>query len=362
MKKFFNLSIASLVFGAAMLIGCRHSSDVPVVVGGGAPPVIDEPTQSPPIVITPPTNPPVNLPVASGNIGDLTPEAALSGEDQVIIASVVNGSKELDNRRNRVLLAGCNYPGTDAQLTYCVFDVKVRHLLGFANKFKIDTADMRLVLDREYTKANLVRHIDWIFDDVKPGDFRAICLSSHGAQDTMPDSTTAGIVVTADMVYSGEWSAATEIQIDYWKAKCKSVPNGCTVVMIFDLCFAGGDIRAAFGNPNHGIKKFRSIDGPPVVQARVAAATKRTLMRDVNVYNVIWFPTCLDSELSSEGSRTGGAGSWAIWSSIDKNTKDAIATVLCRDGNEFLRSNQDTQHLISLGRNNKQPLFKAVAP
>lgn len=363
MKKSINLGLPLFLLSVAFVIGCGHKPPTTVVIDNS--PVITEPpvvVTEPPIAVEPPAVivPVDTPPVVTGNIGDLTPEAPLNTADAAIVNSVITGSKELDNRRNRVLLAGCNYPGSDAQLTFCVFDVKVRHLLGFAKKFKIDPADMRLVLDRDYTKANLVRHIDWIFDDIKAGDLRVICLSSHGAQDTMPDGTTAGVVVTADMVYNGEWSAATEIQIDYWKAKCKSVPNGSTVVMIFDLCYSGGDIKAAFGNPGHNLKKFRSIDGPPAVQARVAASTKRALLRDVNAYNVVWLPTCLDSELSSEGSRTGGAGSWAIWSSIDKNTVDGLATVICRDGNAFLRADQDSQHLIVLGRNNKQPLFKAA--
>src|SRR6185436_17468508 len=96
----------------------------------------------------------------------------------------------------------------------------------------------------------------------------------------------------------------------YWKEKCKSVKAGCNVLIFLDLCYAGADIRAALSGSST-VKKVRAFEGPQYVQDRVAKATKRTLMRDVNVYNVQFFPCCLDSELSQEGPRTGGAGSWS---------------------------------------------------
>lgn len=353
------VSILALVsIGVLSFFACCHNSTPPIIIDQQQPSpiVIGEPPPTNTDPVQPPPGP-VNPPVSGDAIGALNPEAQLSAADSAIISQVLNGPKSLDNQRNRILLAGCNYPGTQSSLTYCVFDVQVRHLLGLVKKFKIDPADIRLVLDREYTKANLVKHIDWIFDGVQPGDKRAIFMSSHGAQDTLSDGSTAGVVCTWDMISQGAWNADTEIQLPYWQAKCRSVPPGSNVLLLFDLCYSGSDIRALFANPGH--KTARSVTGPPVVQARVEKATVRALMRDANQYSIQWFPMCLDSELSSEGSRTGGAGSWSWWSSIDKNGVDALSTLICRDANAYLRSNQDTQHITVLGRNNKQPIFVA---
>lgn len=353
--KLWKPSALTLAIVMSLVIGCGNHTPPPIV--------IDDPVATQPVPIDPPFQPsepsqPPLTPV-SENIGDITPEQRLSAEDTAIITGILNGSKQLDGRRHRVLLAGCNYPGLNAELNYCVFDTATRDALGWVKKFKVDPADVRIVRDTEYTKANMIKHIDWVFDDVRPGDVRVICLSSHGSQDTLSDGSVCGIVVLYDMISTGSWNDSTEIKIDYWIAKCKSVPNGSNVVIIGDLCYAGGDIRAVLsGNPHQ--KKVRAIDGPPEVQARVAAAPKRALMRDANQYSIQWIPCCLDSELSSEGPRTGGSGHWAIWSSIDKNGINAAATLIVRDGNALLRSNQDTQHLSVIGRNNKQPLTKAA--
>lgn len=365
MKKlsFLSLSVCAILCLGQFACG-RPKPPPPTPINGGSEPPISQP-QFPDNPQQPPQQPPSQPPaiIISDNIGDLTPEGALAESDAKIISAVVNGSKELDNRRNRILLAADNYPGTQAELTYCVFDVRTRHLLGLAKKIGAKTEDMRLALNAEYTKANLTKHVDWVFADLQPGDQRAIFLSSHGGQDTGPDGSVQGLVIVHDMIATGVWSEDTEITLDYWKAKCKSVPPGCNVVLFFDCCYAGSDIRAALvGNPHASVKKSRSVDGPPVVQARITLATKRALMRDANQYFIQWFPACLESELSSEGSRTGGSGSWAFWSSVDKNGIDAPCTVICRDANGFLRQNQDSQHLSILGKNNKQPLFKAIAP
>src|SRR6185436_5460323 len=126
----------------------------------------------------------------------IDPGVPLGNADIQIIQAVLGGSKELDNRRNRILLAGCDYPGSVSSLDYCVFDTRTRHLLGLVKKFKIDPANIRLLRNEEYTKANLVKHIDWVFDDVQPGDLRGIFLSSHGSVDTGADGSVEGLIVT----------------------------------------------------------------------------------------------------------------------------------------------------------------------
>ncbi len=308
-----------------------------------------------PPVTTPPTTTPPSA-IVQSNIGDYDPAVPLNAADQAIVDSVINGSKDLDNRRNRVFVAGDNFPGTPAQLTYCVFDTTVRDLLGVVKKYGANPADIRAPRDADCTAANLKKHIDWIFADIQPNDFRVGCLSCHGSADTDSNGNITGIVCTYDMIKTGIWDETTEITLAYWKEKCKSVPKGCNVVLIFDLCHAGGDIRALLSNQ----RTPRSTDGPAPVQARLAKATTRLTLRDVNQYNVQFIPMCLDSELSEEGPGTGGLGTWALWSAVDKNGSAAPCTTLIRDTNGNLRTRGATQHVVVVGANAKAPMGQAV--
>ncbi len=328
-------------------------------------PVFDPPVQQPStevpsfpqiIVVNPPTTgvePPTESVV---KIGSIIPSDPLHASDLAIINGLIANPKDTPNQRHRILLAGDNYPGTNSALDYCIFDTSCRHALGLVKSFKIDPSSFRVLRNSEYSKANLVKFTDWVFDDVQPGDIRAIFLSSHGTKDIGPSGAVEGLIVTHDMIATGVWSPETEIRIDYWKMKCRSVSQGCNVTLVFDMCHAGADIRALLGS----IKKSRSIEGPQVVQERVDTAKTRTVMRDVNVYNIQFIPMCLDSELSEEGPNTGGAGSWGLWNAIDDLGIDAPTTTLVRSTNGYLKSNVFSQHVTVLGRNSKMPLFKAA--
>ncbi len=328
-------------------------------------PVFDPPTTQPPVDFPPvtvpaephsPGEPPTSTIADAVKIGEIDPANPLSLADRAIIDSIVHGSKATDDRRGRFLFAGDNYPGTASSLDYCVFDTSVRHLLGFVKKFGFNPADMRTLQNEEYSRANIIKYVDWVFADIKPGDPRVICLSSHGTKGIGPDGAAQGMVVTHDMISTGQWNATTQIFLEYWKEKCKSVPAGCNVTLVFDLCYAGADIRALVGS----LKKNRSVDGPEATQLAVDMAKVRTQMRDVNVYNVQFIPMCLDSELSEEGPSTGGGGSWGLWTAIDTNGIDAACTIQIRSANAVMKQRGFSQHVSILGRNAKAPLTKAV--
>src|SRR6185295_5319807 len=127
-----------------LLAGCGHRPPAEIIY--------DSPSTQPPISTPtqPPTQPPSLPPVLSDAIGEISPEVPLSVENKAIIESVLNGPKTLDNRRHRILVAGDDYPNTDAALNYCVFDTQTRHLIGLVKKFKIDPANIRCLRNQEY--------------------------------------------------------------------------------------------------------------------------------------------------------------------------------------------------------------------
>ena len=82
---------------------------------------------------------------------------------------------------NRALLVGINdYQGI-SDLRGCINDVTnmrdiLKTHLGFTNK------DIRVLVDRRATRANILKRLRWMVDGAKPGDFLVFHFSGHGSQ------------------------------------------------------------------------------------------------------------------------------------------------------------------------------------
>jgi hypothetical protein len=82
---------------------------------------------------------------------------------------------------NRALLVGINdYQGI-SDLKGCINDVTnmrdiLKTYLDFTNK------DIRVLVDRRATKANILKRLRWMIDGAKPGDFLVFHFSGHGSQ------------------------------------------------------------------------------------------------------------------------------------------------------------------------------------
>lgn len=215
--------------------------------------------------------------------------------------------------RNRVLLIGDNYPGTQAELHKCVSDVTERdvsiaHKLGFAD------GEMRFLLNDKATAAGIKAAVaDWA-GDYKVGDNRAIFLSSHGAEDTDESGAVVDLIVTFDMVATNQWNASTEVTLDWWHATLAALPPGTNPLIFFDCCHAGGAVKRL----NSTIKTMRSLDGPGYVLNRVDVAPKRSGARvALGQLPITFIAACGPGQLSEETSDKGGVASWAFENAID---------------------------------------------
>ncbi len=81
----------------------------------------------------------------------------------------------------RALLVGINdYQGI-SDLRGCINDVTnmrdiLKTYLGFTN------SDIRVLVDRRATKANILKRLRWMVDEANPGDFLVFHFSGHGSQ------------------------------------------------------------------------------------------------------------------------------------------------------------------------------------
>lgn len=94
------------------------------------------------------------------------------------------------HERRKALLIGVNYSNSHAPLKGCINDVwNMQCLLRYTLRYTpeqlqllVDGADGRSRPDRAPTKANILAGLQWLIEDVRPGDHLLLVFSGYGAQ------------------------------------------------------------------------------------------------------------------------------------------------------------------------------------
>lgn len=333
-------------------------------------PPIFTPTQ--PVPVDQPAGPTPQTTVADNPQATSPP---IDATDESIIALVLaNGeSREASGSNDRAVVFGNNFPGTDAELHECVNDAK-KNVINLVRFEHFNPKNIRLILNQQCTKANYEKWSKWLFEGVlrtdraalinainagkptdkwvllKSGDIKRFWgNSSHGAEDTDADGKICDIIVTWDMISRGVWDSSTEVSAQFWYDLLRS--TDVNFVFLNDCCHSGGVMRHALGLL--GLQQgriARSIEGPPVVQARVNAATQRDNSRAVlSTISGCVFAVCLPSELSEEALGIGGFGTEYFWQArkgLDILSKNSD---IVRQANKLQRENAISQHMTLIG-------------
>ncbi len=285
--------------------------------------------------------PPVaSQPPATGN------DPAPGTDDDAIIAAVLANGEDInpkDISGDRAVVFGNNFPGTDAELHQCVNDAK-KNVLNLVRVDGFSPKSIRLFTDRQCTKANYEKWIQWAFAAPKrPAFFN----SSHGAEDTDAEGKVVDVLVTDDMVRKGYWDATTEVTFDWWYHQLRQVTSPW--MLLNDSCHSGGQTK--LGLTSNARRSVRSLEGPPEVQKRVAAAVQRsTAITDIGKLTGTVFAVCLPNELASEGPQ-GGAGTEAYWQARKHLPAEAKAGDIARECNRLFKLSQESQHFTIVGVN-----------
>lgn len=157
----------------------------------------------------------------------------------------------------RALLIGINeYPNVEDRLGGCVNDVftmsaVLQEMQRADMRFR--PADIRVVLDGRATAQGIRERLEWLFEDVRPGDTRLLYYSGHGAQmasygaNGEPDHFDECLVP-----WDFKWSKETAITDDDLYNLYANLPYdpestardaNAQVVMILDCCHSGGLAR-----------------------------------------------------------------------------------------------------------------------
>jgi hypothetical protein len=153
--------------------------------------------------------------------------------------------------RIRAVLVGVDeYEGADVPALHgCVNDVAlVRWLLKAC--FGVPNEDIRVVVNRRATKANILHRLNAMIAASEPGDLAVFYFSGHGSQirdrdgDELADQLDE-LICPYDM----DWDAGTYILDDDLDAIFDALPEGVLLEAFFDCCFWGAGPRELAPEP-----------------------------------------------------------------------------------------------------------------
>ena len=216
--------------------------------------------------------------------------------------------------KKRALLIGCDYIGTEYQLSGCINDVeniqtKLKSQYGF-NNIVIMTDNT----DKKPTKANILDELKNLLTSANSEDKLFLSFSGHGfkIKDTSGDEKDKldEVFVSLDLDYISD----DEIKIFINNNLKKNV----TLFALFDCCHSGTilDLRYQYFDSENNDK-----------------ASENTNVSET-VGNIIMISGCMDNQTSEEvfaNNKNQGAMTWAFLDTINKNPnltwKDLITTM-----------------------------------
>lgn len=219
----------------------------------------------------------------------------------------------------KALLVGINDyapAGTGGpDLRGCVNDVRdFANTMGALGIVPIHPRTMRVLTDRNATRANIIAGLKWLLAGAQKGDVLVFYYSGHGTY--VADVSGDELDKRDEAICPHDFSAAGVIKDDDIRVLLSALPPGANLDVLFDSCFSGTATRAM-----PGAELGSSISGttirfiePPVDQSIFADATPtlpvtgifkgasgdRDIVLVPGLNHVLW-AGCRDNETSGEG-------------------------------------------------------------
>jgi hypothetical protein len=206
---------------------------------------------------------------------------------------------------NRALLVGVNkykMPGSD--LSGCVNDAtNVRDVL--LKHFGFEVNEIRLVVDERATKSGIMKRLEWLIKDAKPGDRLLFHFSGHGSQvrdrdgDELKDRLDE-ILCPHDMDWDGTYITDDELGDLFGKVR-----KGVNLELLLDCCHSGTGTREAHAIgmlPPELSLRPRFLPPPADIAARMGDddLEVRKLLRSANPVTHVLFSGCRDNQTSAD--------------------------------------------------------------
>lgn len=144
---------------------------------------------------------------------------------------------------DKAILLGINIYKSVSGLRGCENDVNaMRDLL--TGPFKFDSANVKILVNTEVTKARVRQLLKWIFQDTQPGDRLLFHFSGHGSYtpDLSGDESDQRdeLICLYDMDFNNKESYFIDDELHDWTRK---LPKGRQLVVVLDNCNSGTGTR-----------------------------------------------------------------------------------------------------------------------
>ncbi len=179
----------------------------------------------------------------------------------------------------RALLVGINeYPNTEDCLAACLNDVNdfAQFLVGKCG-FQYD--DVRLLTERRATRAEILKRLDWLLEDLKPGDRLVFLYSGHGNR-LATRSTASGHVdryYECICPYDFDWEGTNNISDEELCGLFARIPEGAKLVWISDSCYSCGLSEPELVRNEAGRPMGKSMQQPQDIAWRAQTAIAKDL-------------------------------------------------------------------------------------
>jgi metacaspase-1 len=190
-------------------------------------------------------------------------------------------ARDRDRPRRRALLVGINeYPNKEDRLEGSVNDVFLMSAALQECGFSPD--EIRVCLDERATADGILKRLEWLLDEPRPGDERVFFYSGHGAQIPEYGECNEPDRVSETLVpYDFDWSPDTAIVDERIFRLYSQLPFETRFAMILDCCHSGGVHRAGGSKP-------RGLNPPDDIRHRALRWDSREQMwveRDLGALN-----------------------------------------------------------------------------
>ena len=258
----------------------------------------------------------------------------------------------------KALLIGINYTRhRTGRLNGCINDVQ--NMQGFlVRNYGFAAANMMMLTDdasdanKQPTKANILRGIQWLVTGVRPGDSLFFQFSGHGSQvkDTSGDEDDGYDETICPVDYD---TAGMIIDDDLHAKMCMKIPAGARLTAIMDCCHSGtgldlpyeyhpsGSISGSGGGAFSGKKgkkdkkqkkqKKQKKGGGAVGGGPSAYSPGAGYLRGTTPGDVMLFSGCRDDQTSADatiGGKSTGAMTWALTTCLTRNKQQTFLQLL----------------------------------
>lgn len=252
-------------------------------------------------------------------------------------------AKSLKNAPKRALCVGINdYPYEGNDLNGCVNDAKAWAAL-LAEHYDFKKEDVKILLDRDATKANILKGIKDLLAGAKAGEVLVFSNSSHGSYIADQD----GDEEKYDEVLCPYDIADNDIVDDELRGLFSNLPAGVRMTVILDNCFSGTATRAAVSDILPGLRtpddrrvRFLSpaLRGQPVLHNPWTAKPKAQQKYPESKMKDVLLAGCTDKEYSYD----------AYFNDVYHGAMTYCALQAIRQSNYSLTYNQLHQRLLTL--------------